>query len=236
PHINQFQENIGLSLAQKQALIHWIDAGAPRGDGPDPLTEIGPPESEWILGEPDLIVDMPAFDIPATGVLDYQFFEVPNPYPEDVWVKAVQIIPGDRKVVHHAIATVGEPEDPSQPVRPASEGSETNAILQEQLMTFAPGNEHYIYPQEAGLLSPKGSSFFTQMHYSTCGKATKDKTRIGLWFRDDAPEHVLRHYVIANTELSIPPEEGRHEEAAYVLFHQDAVVYSLFPHAHYRGH
>ncbi|MGQ9425543.1 hypothetical protein ACXYTJ_07735 [Gilvimarinus sp. F26214L] len=236
PHINRFREDIGLSLEQKQTLIHWIDAGAPRGEGPDPLTEVGPPDSEWVLGEPDLVVEMPSFDIPATGVLDYQFFEVPNPFPNDAWVKAVQIIPGDRKVVHHAIATFGTPEDPSRPVRPASEGSESNSILQEQLMTFVPGNEHYIYPEETGLLLPKGSSFFTQMHYTTSGKATTDKTKIGLWFREKPPEHVLRHYVIANTEISIPPEDGRHQEGAYVQFHEDAIIYSLFPHAHYRGH
>lgn len=236
PHVNQFKEDIGLTLEQKQTLIHWIDAGAPRGNGPDPLTEVGPPSSEWVLGEPDLIVEMPFFDIPATGVLDYQFFEVPNPYPEDVWVKAVQIIPGDRRVVHHAISTFGKPVDPGKPVRPVGEGGESSSILQEQLMTFVPGNEHYIYPEETGLMLPKGSSFFTQMHYTTSGKATTDKTKIGLWFRDDAPEHVLRHYVIANTEISIPPQNGRHVEAAYVQFHKDAVIYSLFPHAHYRGH
>jgi hypothetical protein len=236
PHINTFRDDIGLSLDQKQTLIHWIDAGAPRGEGPDPLTEVGPPDSQWVLGEPDLVVEMPSFDIPATGVLDYQFFEVANPFPEDVWVRAVQIIPGDPKVVHHAIATFGKPVDPSKPVRAVGNSGESNSILQEQLMTFVPGNEHYIYPEETGLLLPKGSSFFTQMHYTTSGKATTDKTKIGLWFRDDAPEHVLRHHVIANTEISIPPQDGRHEEAAYIQFHEDAVLYALFPHAHYRGH
>ncbi|MCW8196057.1 redoxin domain-containing protein [Proteobacteria bacterium 005FR1] len=236
PHVNEFADDISLSLEQKQTLVHWIDAGAPRGKGADPLEKVGPPKSEWVLGEPDLVVEMPSFDVPATGVLDYQFFEVSNPYPKDVWVKAVQIIPGDPKVVHHAIATFGKPEDPSRPVRPASDGNESNSILQDQLMTFVPGNEHYIYPEETGLLLPKGSSFFTQMHYTTSGKATTDKTKIGLWFREDAPEHVLRHYVIANTEISIPPQEGRHQEGAYVEFHEDAVIYSLFPHAHYRGH
>lgn len=237
PHVNQFKDDISLSLDEKQTLIHWIDAGAPRGEGEDPLTQIGAPESEWILGEPDLVVEMPSFDIPATGVLDYQMFEVPNPYPEDVWVKAAQVIPGDRKVVHHAILMFGEPADPSRPVRPAGEGEggEGSAVLQEQLMTFVPGNEHYIYPKETGLRLPAGSSFFTQMHYTTSGKATTDKTKIGLWFRDDAPEHVLRHYTVVNLDINIPPGEGEHQEAAYKLFHEDAVIYSLFPHAHYRG-
>ncbi|MEX1033298.1 MAG: redoxin domain-containing protein [Cellvibrionaceae bacterium] len=235
PQINHFKEDIGLSVAEKQTLIHWIDAGAPRGSGDDPLTQVGVPESQWVLGKPDLVLELPAYDIPATGVIDYQFFEVSNTYPEDAWVKAVQIIPGDRQTLHHAIATFGEPVDPSTPVRPVGQGGEGNSILQEQLMTFVPGNEHYIYPEETGLLLPTGSSLFFQMHYTTSGKATTDKSKIGIYFRDDAPEHMLRHYVIANTEISIPPQEGAHQEAAYVQFHEPVIIYSLFPHAHYRG-
>lgn len=235
PHINTFQDDISLSIAEKQALIHWIDAGAPRGKGEDPLTNIVAPESEWILGEPDLVVELPAYDIPATGVIDYQFFEVANPYPEDVWVKAVQIIPGDRQVLHHAISTFGTPVDPSKPVRAAGDGGESNSLLQQQLMTFVPGNEHYIYPEETALRLPKGSSFFTQMHYTTSGKATRDKTKVGLYFRDDAPEHVLLHHVIVNPAISIPPMDGAHEESAYYEFQNDAVIYSVFPHSHYRG-
>jgi len=237
PHVNQFKEDLSLSLSEQQTLIHWIDAGAERGDGNDPLASVTAKPTEWDLGEPDLIVELPAFDVPATGVVDYQNFEVANPLDKDVWIRAVQIIPGDRKILHHAIASFGDPVNPGNIKNESKDAiNETNSsILQQQLMTFVPGNEKYIYPSDTALKVPAGSSFFTQMHYTPSGKATKDKTRIGLYFRDDAPEHILRHYAIIDPTISIPVMDGNHEEAAYFRFERDSVVFALFPHSHYRG-
>ncbi len=229
PEVGEFRHDMSLSDEQTRTLVHWIDAGAPRGEGIDPLAEKEWGDSQWSMGEPDLIVDLPAFEVPATGVLDYQYFEVKNPLDRDVWVEAVQIVPGDRQVVHHAIATFGESSSLAQ------DADSGEALLQPQLMTFVPGNETYIYPEGNGVYVPADSSFYTQMHYTTYGKATTDQTRIGLYFADEAPEHVLQHYAIINTNLRIPAGEAEHTEQAYYEFRRDAVIYSLFPHAHYRG-
>ena len=231
PQINHFNDDLSLSTAEKQSLISWINAGAPRGKGNDPLTAVHPANSEWVLGEPDLIVEFPSFAIPATGVVDYQFFEIPTHLDKDVWVKAVQTMPGDRGVLHHSIVTFGAPDDPSTPIKDQGD----NSLTKQQLMTFVPGNEHYLYPKETGLLLTKGSSVFAQMHYTTNGKSTTDKTRLGIYFADRPPENVLRHYSIINPEIRIPAGSSNHEESAYYRFREDAVIYSLFPHAHYRG-
>jgi len=231
PHVNNFRADLSLSLQEKQTLISWINAGAPRGTGNDPLSAVGPASSEWALGEPDLIVEFPSFDVPATGVVDYQFFEIPTHLDRDVWVKAVQTMPSEKSVVHHAIVTFGDAVNPSQPIKTQGDNSLTN----QQLMTFVPGNEQYVYPQETGLLLTKGSSIFAQMHFTPSGKAVTDKTLLGIYFRDDAPENVLRHHSIINPSIRIPAGSANHEESAYYRFREDAVIYSLFPHAHYRG-
>ena len=234
PHVNEFKADLSLSRAEKQNLINWINAGAPRGTGDDPLKAVTAADSQWLLGEPDMIVEFPSFDIPATGVLDYQFFEVPIQLPENKWVKAVQTLPGDRAVLHHSIVTFGEPADPTKPIKGRGD-NRGNSLTDQQLMTFVPGNEHYVYPEETGLLITKGSSIFAQMHYTTSGKATTDVTRLGIYFRDDAPENVLRHYAIINPQIQIPAGDAEHWESAYYRFSDDAIIYSVFPHAHYRG-
>ncbi len=228
PEVGSFAHDMSLSVEQEQALVRWIEAGAPRGDGPDPLEDVAPQDSAWALGEPDLIIDLPSFVVPATGTLDYQNFEVPSPLEESVWVRAVQIIPGERQVVHHAIATVGPPSM-------STNGDSSNALMMPQLMTFVPGNDLYEYPEGTGLYIPEGSSFYTQMHYTTYGREATDQTRIGLYFADKEPEHVLQHYSIVNPNLRIPAGAAEHEEAAYFQLQRDAVIYALFPHAHYRG-
>lgn len=229
PEIGEFLHDLSLDVDEARQLVSWIDAGAPRGTGEDPLMAVAAQDTQWELGEPDLVVTLPTFDIPATGTLDYQFFEVKNPLEHDVWVRAVQIAPGDRQVVHHAIATFGDSSNT------AGQSDSGESLFQPQLMTFVPGNETYIYPENTGVYVPAGTSFYTQMHYTTYGKATSDQTQIGLYFSDEAPEHVLQHFSILNPELRIPQGAAEHEEAAYYQFQRDAVIYSLFPHAHYRG-
>lgn len=232
PQVNRFKHDMSLSIEQAQALVQWIDAGAPRGEGEDPLLAVAQPGADWELGEPDLIVDLPSFSVPATGTLDYQILSVDNPLDHDVWVRAVQIVPSDRQVLHHAIATFGQKDEPSGIDLGTPIGE---ALLQSQLMTFVPGNEIYEYPEGTGVLVPAGATFFSQMHYTTYGRETVDHTRIGLYFADEPPEFTLQHYAILNVDIDIPPGEAKDEEKAYYEFQKDVVLYSLFPHAHYRG-
>jgi hypothetical protein len=84
------------------------------------------------------------------------------------------------------------------------------------------------------LIEP-GGRFILQMHYTPTGRATTDLTRIGLYFHDEVPTWILRHNVAMNPQLRIEPGAAHHEETAYLPFDKDAILYSLFPHAHYRG-
>ena len=232
PKINQFKHDMGLTMQQAQTLVQWIDEGARSDGSADPLLAVGERETEWELGEPDLVLDLPAFTVPATGTLDYQILTVENPLERDVWVRAVQIVPSDRQVLHHAIATFG-PKDFQSGIDLGSPIGE--ALFQSQLMTFVPGNELYEYPERTGVLVPAGSTFFSQMHYTTYGRESTDRTKIGLYFSEVEPEFTLQHYAMLNVDLRIPPGEANYEAGAYYQFQKDAVIYSLFPHAHYRG-
>ncbi len=232
PKVNQFKHDMGLTTGQAQTLVQWIDEGARSDGSADPLLAVAERETEWELGEPDLVLDLPAFTVPATGTLDYQILTVENPLDRDVWVRAVQIVPSDRQVLHHAIATFG-PKDFQSGVDLGSPIGE--ALFQSQLMTFVPGNELYEYPESTGVLVPAGATFFSQMHYTTYGRESTDQTKIGLYFSELEPEFTLQHYAMVNVDLRIPPGEANYEAGAYYQFQKDAVIYSLFPHAHYRG-
>ena len=72
PHVDAFAGDMNLSSKDAQTLIHWIEAGAPRGEGSDPLKINAKVAPEWELGEPDLIIELPAYAVPASGVVDYQ--------------------------------------------------------------------------------------------------------------------------------------------------------------------
>ena len=60
---------------------------------------------------------MEPFDVPADGTVPYLYFTIPTNLPEDKWIKAIEIVPSDRRVVHHVIASLQRP-DPDKPPSP----------------------------------------------------------------------------------------------------------------------
>ncbi len=106
PHIGKFQNDQALTADQTKTLIHWLEAGAPRGTGEDFLKTQAGVAPEWpsYLGKPDVIVDLPAFNVPATGIVEYQNQRVDNPFKEDTWLRAISIKPGERSVLHHVVS------------------------------------------------------------------------------------------------------------------------------------
>lgn len=228
PEIGNFHNARYLTPTQQQMLVHWIEAGAPRGEGPDPLETREIDATVWPLGEPDLIVETPGFEVPASGVIDYQFPTALNPLDHDVWVRAVTVVPGDKTVVHHAL--VGSSETVTKP----GEGDYED-VFDNYLIGYVPGAESYVYPEGTGVQVKAGGEFRFQMHYTPSGVASMDKTRLGIYFHKAPPKYRLRQQVVLDLQLGIPPESANHTEQAYFEFDHPATIYMLFPHSHYRG-
>jgi hypothetical protein len=226
PAIGQWQHSAAISDEDTRTLIDWLEAGAPRGDGDDPLLAQEAPSTAWPLGEPDLVLELPAYDVPATGVVDYQFPVVVNPLDRDVWVVAATIQPGDSKVVHHVL--MGSAEQ-----MPAEKDRES--VFQNYIMGYAPGNESAFMPKGTGVFVPVGGVYLFQTHYTPTGIASQDTTRVALYFADEPPDNFLRQQVVLNPRIRIPANTEAHEESAYFEFWEDATIYSLVPHSHYRG-
>ncbi|MFK8042479.1 hypothetical protein [Congregibacter sp.] len=218
----------GLTVDERKTLVHWIEAGSPRGEGDDPLLAVKPLAEGWPLGEPDLVVEAPAFTVPATGIVEYQYPAIANPLDRDVWVRAVSIEPGATKAVHHVLIGTSEREIPAGEKR-------LDAVFENYLMGYAPGAESYVYPDGMGVLVKAGGQIHLQMHYTTYGREETDVSKIALYFHDKEPTYNLRQQVVVGFDLEIPAGEARHEERAYFEFDQPAIIYSLFPHAHFRG-
>ena len=228
PHVGKFADDKNLSPTEIKTLVHWIEAGAPRGEGPDPLAAKPRVAAVWPLGKPDLILDIPAYKVPASGIVDYQRPYSLNPSTEGRWIRATTIKPGDRQAVHHVL-TGWMKEAPKNGV-----ASETN--WRGSVGGYAVGAESNVFGGDVGTFLPAGGAVGYQMHYTPYGKETVDKTQIGVYFRKDQPKYIMRSVVVIDTSLEIAPNTARHKEVAYVEFPKDALLYSAFPHAHYRAY
>lgn len=227
PHVGVWKNDISLSNKQTQTLVRWIEAGSPRGDGPDPLAETQFAHAQWPLGEPDLILNIPEFTVPTSGVVDYQFPAVENPLDHGVWIRAASVLPGDREVVHHILAGTLN----------AGTSAEARDRLEfdNYLIGYAPGNESHTFPKDTGVYVPPGGQFLFQMHYTPIGRPAVDQSKIGLYFHRERPGRFYRQDVVINPTITIPPHEARHQEIAYYVFDKPALLHDLVPHAHYRG-
>ena len=227
PHIGVFKDDKSLSVEETQTLVHWIEAGAPRGNGPDPLAESKIAQVDWPLGEPDLVLDMPKYTIPASGVVEYKYPRLQNPLDVGVWVRAATVLPGDREVVHHILAGSIDADTSKQ--------KRDSGVFDNYLIGYAPGNESNVFPEDTGVYIAPGGEFTFQLHYTPVGRETVDRSKIGLYFHKERPDNFYRQEVVLNPEIYIPANEARHKEVAYFEFDKPAEIHDLVPHSHYRG-
>jgi hypothetical protein len=227
PHIGKWSNDTSLTPEETRTLIHWIEAGAPRGQGEDILKTHAGEAPEWptALGKPDVVVQLPSFSVPASGVIEYQHMLVDNPFKGDAWLRAVAFQPGARPVLHHI--TSGYLPDRSLP--PAD-------IPGSSVGSYVPGAGIQVYNEGTGAPVPVGGKLSFSMHYTTNGKPMTDATKIGYYLLKTPPEIIRRAAVISNPIMRIPAGDARHQEIAYLEFPADAVLYSVHPHAHYRGY
>jgi hypothetical protein len=108
PGHGSFRNDPSLTGQEIAILSAWADNGAPEGNPADK-----PKSIQWTSGwriDPDVIVSIPeAHRVPAKGSGEIKAFTIPNPFPQDTWVSAIEVRPGNASVVHHVMVQV--PED-----------------------------------------------------------------------------------------------------------------------------
>jgi peroxiredoxin len=225
--VEDFHNVSFISIEESQKLVHWIDNGSQNKDGIDPLAALRPKLVKWNYGEPDIVIPIPPQQIPSTGVQEYRNLQVPLNITEDIWVKAVEFVPGDPTVLHHIIAFAYGPN-----------GINEFEILNQGigLGAYAPGNSINTYPENSGFPLKAGGGLMLQMHYTVTGKEAVDASEIGLYLWDEPPARQILGGSAADLDIYIPPFEAGHEMIATKKFRKDAYLSMLGPHMHYRGY
>ncbi|MGA2882324.1 MAG: thiol-disulfide isomerase [Bryobacteraceae bacterium] len=234
-----FANDRSLSQTQIDTIAAWVNRGAPAGDPKD-----APPPRQWPqgwnIGTPDAVFEMPsAFSIPAAGAVDYQYLILPTHFTEDRWVQKVEVRPGDRSTVHHAVVYIrepgskwleGEPRETAFSV-PIAKGFTTSDIL----MVYTPGNSFDDWKPGIAKRIKAGSDLVLQMHYTARGKAAEDRTRIGIIFAKQAPQQAVLSLQMSNDRFVIPPGDSNYRVQVSGTLPNDALLISMFPHMHLRG-
>ena len=220
PRYGHFSNDLSLAKGEKETIISWIDAGAREGNPAD-----APKARVWVDGwripRPDVVFEMPEeFAVPANGVINYQYIPVPTNFTEDKWVEMVEVRPSDRSVVHHAIVVID---------------SGSGMRGQEYLAGYAPGMAPQFWKPAQARLIKAGSYLVFQMHYTTNGKASRDRTRLGLIFAKKPPTERIVSMQVMEPSLTIPAGNGNFRVDASLVITKAARLAGMRAHMHLRG-
>ena len=254
--IQKFKNDMSLSDEQIDAIVRWVDAGAPQGDPkdmppPKPLVT----DNEWKavrdgFGPPDLVVRSSDYTMAAEHQ-DVWFRPMSDiPLKEPRWVKLVEIRPTNlkaRKIIHHSIAYLVLNNDPEAvntgtATGPARGNFDDQDLVNRrpQLMEWAIGKGYDLYRPGTGKLVVPGEKIAWDQHIHAVGEEITGGSEVGVWFYKKGEEPKKRSYLIGFTGidrskmLDIPPNSMAMTEGFTVL-KENALIENFQPHFHLRG-
>jgi len=238
----EFQDERRLTSAQISLIQKWADAGAPQGNPAQtpPVPQFAP---GWALGTPDLVVEpSKPYTVEAEGRDVYRCYVIPTNFAEDRYVSTVDVHPGNRAVVHHAIAYVDTSGTARKLEAKANDGSPgypefggLGFLPAGMLGGWAPGSMARRLPADTGILLPKGADVVLEVHYHKDGKPEVDHTKVALYFNSGPVARPMHLFPLANTGLHIPPGDKNYEIRASLPVIFDATLLTIFPHMHVLG-
>jgi len=222
PHFGKFLNDRSLTPEEEFQLVAWIQAGAPRGEGPDYLAgRIPPAPGKWpeFLGPPDMVVKAPRQVINASGSEPYRYVFVDSGLSSNVWLKAAIVRPTNLRVTHHILVWEGK----------STQQQATGLAL------YVPGDDPRGFPEGTGVQLTRNVSLTFNLHYTPSGVEEEDEPELALWFHAARPAKTLYTLPVLAQPLAIPPHAPEHKVSAEFGLPVPITIYRLSPHMHYRG-
>jgi mono/diheme cytochrome c family protein len=193
-------------------------------------------EDKWIqamevrAGDPKVlhhVIVYAATPAPATPPPTAEQPPAQRPTPLFVFAEGTTNIPAGQ--------TGGPPLPPEQRKAPGPNDRLPPRRMGPAIGGFAPGQFMRVYQDGTAMKLPAGATLIFQMHYTPNGKATTDRTRIGVKFAKAKPQTEVRFASLVNGGLHIPPGAANQQVEAEMTVTQDVVLWSMIPHTHVRG-
>lgn len=194
---------------------------------------------------PDLVFRMKPYAIQADGREDFRYFHVPMNLVQDIWVEAIEFVPGNRKLVHHSRLMVdstgtmaaidGIAEDD-----PRLRDFQKTPLADEFLYGWVPGNDRVRFPSGTAKRIRAGSDLIINIHYAPSAKPDQDQSEVRLYVAKTPVKQPVR--TLSLTENNITNQPFRLQADTRPAFYMnygplpDTVrLLSVLPHMHKLG-
>ena len=237
--VGEFEGERRLERAEIETLVAWADAGAPEGD---PAAAPAPPEfsGDWSLGEPDLVVEFPEAAVPAEGRDVYRNVVVRAPVTEATWIRTVEFLPGNARVVHHAHMMVDTTES-------SREMAAEDAHLEVMHVSgsahnpggffigWTPGTSANPGRDDLAWLLTPTTDLVLQLHLRPTGRSETVRARLGLHFAGGPPRRVPALILLESRDIDLQPGDTTFSTGDAFRIPVPVEVLAVYPHAHYLG-
>ncbi|HEU0177446.1 MAG TPA: hypothetical protein VFV58_24550, partial [Blastocatellia bacterium] len=245
PGYGEFADARRLSDEQIETIRQWVEQGMIEGDKSD-LPPAPRFDEAWQLGQPDMIVEMPQpYTLPAGTTDIFRNFVIPLPITKTRYVKAVELLPGDKKIFHHANILIDrtggsrrrDEQDPEVGFGGMDVAIESESFDPDSHFLFwKPGSAPWVEPDGMAWPATPGTDLVLNLHMQPSGKPETIKARIGLYFTDRAPSKFpmllqLEH----DGAIDIPPGKKDFVITDEFTLPVDVDALAVYPHAHYTG-
>jgi tetratricopeptide (TPR) repeat protein len=233
-----------LSEEERIKIGDWVRQGAAEGEASETPA---PPaaDAEWPLGPPDLVLEAPAaLEVAASGPEIYWNFIFTPGVAATRFVKAVDIHPGDRRLVHHANLMIDRMGSAHLQETVSGRGfpGMDLALMRNpfdpdgNLIHWEPGVVPSTEPEGLAWRLDPGNELVLNMHMLPSGKTEHVRPRIGLYFTSQAPTRFPLVIELENDPaLRIPPGARDFLVSDDFRVPMDADILAVYPHAHYLG-
>ena len=244
PDDPQFADDLRLSAHQIALIQTWVEQGAAEGDASNmpPMPQF---VEGWQLGKPDLVVKATQpFALPAGGSDTYWNFVFRSPVNQNRWLRAIEIRPGDKRLVHHANVLV----DRGQTARllekqPGSGFGGMELTIESEgfdpdshFLFWKPGSAPYVEPEGMAIRLDKNNDLVLNTHLQPSGKPETLQPTLGLYFTDKpATLHPILLPMENDGQLDIPPGAKDFPVSDDFSLPVDVDLLAIYPHAHYLG-
>ncbi len=242
PGYGEFAFDRRLNPEQLAILQRWVAEGAVEGESGD-LPALPQFSERWQLGEPDLVVRLPqAYELREEGKDVYRNFVFPIPVSTLQYVKGVEFLPGNAKVVHHAFINVDDTrqsrrlaEKENPPGFDGMELPESAVMPGGQLLGWQPGKTPSFSSERLAWVLRTNTDLVLQLHLHPSGKREPVQPTLGFYFTDQPPTNVPFRIKLARFDFEIPAGASNYVvEQSYEL-PVDVRLLRVLPHAHYLG-
>jgi hypothetical protein len=234
----RFKNERRLTAEQIELIADWVAHGTPEGD---PAARPAAPAfaEGWQGGQPDRVFTLPpSVSMPSEGPDQFQCSVVTMDASRDVYIKAIEFRPGNRRIVHHAAFFI----DPTGAARkragasgsyPCFGGPGFSPVV--VLGGWAPGGGPEAMDDGMAIPVSQGADLVIQLHYHhhSTGHSEPDRSSVGLRF--GPPPTIPLTQVLLVRNIDIPAGEAHYVVKTEITIPWDVKLRAIGPHAHYLG-